>query len=739
VFFEEIKEQSASYKSSLEHLIEELDRIELKVRLRILKLKMTGSEAPDELSDLCLREEEIDSILVRDDLLERERQELSQLMSLRGQLASLEEDISYKKAGSVSEGVLLRLEHLKELFQLSALDIDVLLVCLAPEVDLKYETLYASLQDNPAGTRPTLDLVLGLLCPSFEQKLATRQRFASSAPLMRFNFLTLFTDATEQNASFFNNRLNIDERIINYLFGSDEMDARLLSFVQSVRPEVPWSSLVLPEGTKRRLEHLVEGYSKHGQYEGLTLYFHGAAGAGKRTTAAALCGKQGIPLLVVDAERLLNGNLGIETAARLLSREARLQQGAVYVDHFDSLVGEDHKVRQCREILTQELEGSSVLTFLAGGMGWESAALFHRRNFIRVDFTVPPSGLRKELWEASLHGLNQEALDLDAVANKFRMSGAQIRNAVVMARNVALWRDPTDGSFTTDELHDACRVQSNQTPGVLAQKILPKYTWGDIVLGKEQTTQLREILNYVKYRQIVYGKWGFDQEIGVGKGVNILFSGPSGTGKTMAAGILAREMEMDLFKIDLSSLVRKYAGETEKNLSRIFQEARHSDSILFFDEADALFGKRPQVEGGNEGANIEIASVLQRMDEYLGIVILATNLRNNIDDALTRRMHAIIDFPFPEEDHRRRIFEGIFPRQAPLSPDIDYAFLARQFKLTGGNIKNVALHAAFLAAEDGKVIGMPELVRATRREFQKMGRPCIKADFGPYYDLLKEG
>jgi SpoVK/Ycf46/Vps4 family AAA+-type ATPase len=225
----------------------------------------------------------------------------------------------------------------------------------------------------------------------------------------------------------------------------------------------------------------------------------------------------------------------------------------------------------------------------------------------------------------------------------------------------------------------------------------------------------------------------------VGKGVNMLFAGPSGTGKTMAAGILARELGLDLYKIDLSSVVSKYIGETEKNLSRIFQEAQHSDSILFFDEADALFGKRSEVKDAHDRyANIEIAYLLQRMDEYDGVVILATNLRNNIDEAFTRRMHATIDFLFPDEDYRRRIFEGIFPKQAPLSPNIDFAFLARQFKLTGGNIKNVALHAAFLAAEDGKVIGMTQLMRATKREFQKMGRLCSKADFGPYYDQIKE-
>jgi SpoVK/Ycf46/Vps4 family AAA+-type ATPase len=328
---------------------------------------------------------------------------------------------------------------------------------------------------------------------------------------------------------------------------------------------------------------------------------------------------------------------------------------------------------------------------------------------------------------------------LGALTNKFRLTAGQMRDAIGMARSLALWREPADGSLTSDDLYVACRAQSNQKLSNLAIKVRPKYSWSDIVLPKEQTAQIREILNYVKYRDLVYGAWGFEQKLSLGKGLNVLFSGLSGTGKTMAAEIMARELGLDLYKIDLSMVVSKYIGETEKNLSAIFGEGKDSNAILFFDEADALFGKRSEVKDAHDRyANIETAYLLQKMDEYEGIVILATNLRNNMDEAFTRRMQAIIDFPFPEEDYRREIFERIFPKQAPLSSDVDFAFLARQFKLTGGNIKNIALHAAFLAAEDEKRIGMAQIIRATKREFDKIGRLCSKADFGPYYDLMQE-
>ena len=250
--------------------------------------------------------------------------------------------------------------------------------------------------------------------------------------------------------------------------------------------------------------------------------------------------------------------------------------------------------------------------------------------------------------------------------------------------------------------------------------------------------QLREICNQVKYRARVYDEWGFDRKLSLGKGLNVLFTGPSGTGKTMAAEIMAGELGLDLYKIDLSTVVSKYIGETEKNLDRIFSEARDSNSILFFDEADALFGKRSEVRDSHDRyANIEISYLLQKMEEYDGIVILATNLQKNLDEAFARRMHFCVEFPFPQEADRLRIWQRIFPQEAPLSGDVDLSFMARQFKMTGGNIKNIAIAAAFMAAVNGGSINVEHLIKATKREYQKIGRLCTEADFAAYFDVVK--
>jgi SpoVK/Ycf46/Vps4 family AAA+-type ATPase len=250
------------------------------------------------------------------------------------------------------------------------------------------------------------------------------------------------------------------------------------------------------------------------------------------------------------------------------------------------------------------------------------------------------------------------------------------------------------------------------------------------VLPADRLGQLREICNHVKYRDRVYGEWGFDRKLSLGKGLSVLFAGPSGTGKTMAAEIIAGALVLDLYKIDLSTVVSKYIGETEKNLSRIFIEAETSNAILFFDEADALFGKRSEVKDSHDRyANIEIGYLLQRMEEYEGVVILATNFRKNMDEAFVRRLQFTVEFPFPNEEDRRRIWERIWPGDTPRSTELDLDFMARRFELTGGNICNIALAAAFLAADNSNIVDMTHLLHATKREYQKMGKVVSESEF----------
>jgi len=723
------------YTTSPQHILAELERVDLLIRAQVWRARQV-QQADDEFQGLYISEREVDALLAEPAGLPRWATVPTplSLSEVRVALDQMAADIAQRKAESARRGITLRLDELVRLFQLTPFDTDVLLICLAPELDLRYERLYAYLQDDVTKKRPSVDLVLNLLCPSFEAKLAARGCFTPSAPLLKHHLLHLFDDPTHHQPPLLSKYLKADERVVNYLLDSDELDARLLPYARHTVPQTRLEDLLLPADLKRRLVLLTRGNGT--KAEGLIFYFQGPYGVGKQTTAEALCRELGMGLLTVDGERLLNAQekkVAFETAVRLTVREALLQNAALYWDGFDTLLADDK--RAWREALVRQLENRRGLTFLAGDATWEPADALHALPFVRVEFPRPTYAERVQLWAVSLDGSTPRGADVDlrALANKFRFSGGQIRDVAATARNLARWRDPENGQVTRADLYAASRLQSNRKLATLAHKIKPHYTWDDIVLPPDRRQQLREICNYVKYHAQVYDEWGFDRKLSLGKGLNVLFAGPSGTGKTMAAEIMANELGLDLYKIDLSTVVSKYIGETEKNLARIFAEAETSNAVLFFDEADALFGKRSEVRDSHDRyANIEISYLLQKMEEYEGITILATNLRQNMDDAFVRRLAFTVPFPFPEEEDRLRIWEGIWPSETPRADDLDLPFMARQFKLAGGNIKNIALAAAFLAAGDGQVVGMDHLIWATKREYQKMGKAVVGREFGEY-------
>ena len=439
---------------------------------------------------------------------------------------------------------------------------------------------------------------------------------------------------------------------------------------------------------------------------------------------------EGQSLLKMDLEQF--GEM-----VNILFRELTLNPMAMYWNNFDLFLAEDKQAEL--KILLQAFEDSKHLFFLAGKSTWVPKDACTHIPFLRIEFPRPNGEERRILWKRILkeRNLQEDAYNLPELANAFRFNGGQIKDVIVTAENLAKRRGSPKVSPTMSEIYMACRLQSNRKLEELAKKIVPHYFWEDIVLPSDSFQQLREVCTYVKNRSLVLDHWGFDQKLSLGKGINVLFSGSSGTGKTMAAEIIANELGLDLYKIDLSTVVSKYIGETEKNLSRIFGEAETSNAILFFDEADALFGRRSEVRDSHDRyANIEVGYLLQKMEEYEGIVILATNLRKNMDEAFVRRMHATIEFPFPNREDRRRIWEGIWPNETPCAKDLDLTLLAERFEMSGGNIRNVALAAAFLASENGHLVSMPHIFHATRREFQKMGKVITESEFG---DCGKKG
>jgi hypothetical protein len=715
------------YANSLEHILAQLERIDLLIQAQVSRARQLH-KADEQFQGLVISEQEVDELLARPVGIPRfmTAPEPPGLADLQSALDQIRERTRLREEASAQKGIRLRLVELERLFTLTPLDIDCMLICLAPELDLRYERLYSYLQDDVTKKRPTVDLVLNLLCPSFEAKLSERQRFAPSAPLVDRGLLHLFEDPSQHQTTLLAKYLRVDERVVDYLLGSDRPTPPLSSFIRGVKPKTALEDLALPAEMRSRLSLL----GQRRKSEGLILYFQGPYGVGRQATAQAVSGELGLGLLVIDGEALMNApGLTFDDAVRLAEREAVLQGAALYWEGFDALLADDKRL--LRSALFSRLEQGRRITFLAGTTAWEPTDELANFPFVRVEFARPSYDERLRHWRTALNDGATAETDAGALANKFRFSGGQITDAARTARNLACWRDPENGQVTMAELHEACRLHSSRKLSTLGRKIKPHHTWNDIVLPEDRLQQLREICNSMKYRSVVYDQWGFDRKLSLGKGLNILFAGPSGTGKTMAAGIMAGELGLDLYKIDLSTVVSKYIGETEKNLARIFAEAESSNAILFFDEADALFGKRSEVRDSHDRyANIEINYLLQKMEEHEGVAILATNFRKNMDDAFVRRMHFTVEFPFPNEADRRRIWERTWPAEMPQSAEIDLDFMARRFEIAGGNIRNIALAAAFLAASDGGVVNMTHLLHGTRREFQKMGKVVMQGEFG---------
>jgi SpoVK/Ycf46/Vps4 family AAA+-type ATPase len=733
-----IADQKIPYANSWEYLSEELKHLDLLIYRQVLKHRNQQSTHPlDPFKGLVLSEEEITGLLCRviNPLIGESHSgsDDSEDQALVRALNQLESQIQERRLLSFKEGVYLSLLHLSQLFHLTSFEEQGLLLCLAPELDRKYEKLYAYLQDDITRKKPGVDLVLGLFCLTMQEKLAARLAFDPQAPLLKYRLLQMTDSSPDGSIPLLSRFLKLDDRIVNFLLGVRQIDARLESLARLDFSHTGRNQVGMAEEVQNQMQRFIRAHFKEGRIgQNIVFYFHGPYGSGKRSLAEAICHDFGIPLIIGDMGKVLGGSLPFEEAITLLGRETVLQQAALCLENFDRLLIDEEKHQSQLNALFETIQTFSRLTFLLGNQIWRLQGPHFQTLpgsvepiFIDVGFPVPNDNARKRVWENLTRGYDKLARDVDlgALASKFRFTPGQIRDALAFAQNLAYWHSPEDGQITMADLYTACRAQSNPKLGTLTRKIEPKYTWEDIVLPPDQMAQLREICSQAKYRSIVYGEWGFDRKLSLGKGLNTLFSGPPGTGKTMAAEVIANELHLDLYKIDLSQVVSKYIGETEKNLDKIFIEAQTSNAILFFDEADALFGKRSEVKDAHDRyANIEIAYLLQKMEEYEGISILATNLRQHMDQAFIRRMHSIVEFPFPDEEYRRRIWEVVFPREAPLGDDIDFSILAREIRLAGGNIKNIGLTAAFYAAEDSRIIRMSHLILAARREHQKLGR-----------------
>jgi hypothetical protein len=606
----------------------------------------------------------------------------------------------------------------------------------------KYGKAFAFLQDDVTRKQPSLDLLLRLHPgPDDASRWDAARAFDASRPLLRWRLLRTALREAGELATPFGRRVELDDRIGRYLLGLEDLGPELEEFASVGRWDPGSLRATHPVALEDRLVQLigeVQG-ERPGAPPSLVVHVHGREGSGRRSLVAAICDRLGLRILRVDAARLAAlPPAALEDALVVLARDAILAPTSVCIEQLDMLLDDDATSAQALKPLARALRTLGPVTFLIGHRTWSPEGLLGDGTFQSVALDLPDAAEARGIWARELAevGLAPElggAEDAAAVlASRFSLSPGQIHDAVATARTRSLWNQAEGGPLTLQELYAASREQCSHRLATLARHVTSEFGWDDLILPPKQRSQLHELEAAIRNASGVLGDWNFQSRLRYGRGITALFSGPSGTGKTMAAGILAHELGLDLYTIDLSRVVSKYIGETEKNLDRIFREAEDSNAMLFFDEADALFGKRSIIKDAHDRyANIEIAYLLQKMEERQGVTILATNLKANMDDAFLRRIRFAIEFPMPEYAQRLAIWRSALPKEIRLAEDVDLAALATRLGVSGGSIMNVCVTAASLAYEPGGAIWMRHFALAAKRELQKLGHQYDEAAFAP--------
>ena len=696
-------------EASLAHVLGRLELIEARVRSAVARRRAVDPETDDRFRGLYLSQTHIDRLLAGKNAPEPADAGAQQQREAIEAAADLAE-----KAGSD-----LRLRRLARSFQLEDIDLELLLIAIAPDVDARFERLYGYLQDDVSRRRASIGLGIEL-CGLPSGNAYARSRLAPGAPLIDECLVLI----EEGDRPFLTRGLRVPDRVTAHLLGGDLPDP----VVAGLQYAIPDSDLTEPALT-RWMREVVNSPSPSGGGQGWgshLAYIRERPGASGAALAANAFRELGRPTLALDLERL-RGEDDISQVASLVAREAGLSGAGIVAGPIEVLVAKGvPAVRAFAEM--------DALIVLVGARSWDPA--WARDVPFICEAPLPDASQRAELWRRNLNGDTPVDLDVAGSMAQFRLTAEQVQRAAHAARMAAHARE---AALDEEQLKAGARAQNAAGLERLARRIQPAVRFADLVLPPETMAQLKELLTRARYREQVLDVWKMGGPSARRRGLTALFAGPSGTGKTMAAEVLAGELGLDLYTVDLATVVDKYVGETEKNLDRIFAEAERVNGVILFDEADALFGKRSEVSDAHDRyANVEVAYLLQRMEMFEGIAILATNLRANLDEAFTRRLDSLVDFPEPEEAYRRQLWQRSLGTMMPRSSDLDLDFLAQSFKLAGGGIRNIVVAGAYAAAERGEPLAMVDLIRATQREYLKMGRMCVESEFGPYYRLLTE-
>ena len=690
-----------SYATTHEHLSAELDRIETVIEAH----ELDDSSADD-----------ADSTAALDELADPSTLALTVAAETREAVREHAEAIRKQCHDSDSR---LRLRVLAEVCGLSRRHLDVLMLALVPVLDSTYAKQFQRAHDDRSLGQPTPEYITTLFGRTPSARLAAGRLINRNSPLRTHDLIELHTPPNGAGRS--NQPIVPSERVVEYLSGDDSLDPQLVDElgahaegegVVDREADTPVDDLAVSDEISERVTRLAT------QDDPIRCYWFGPASEKGRAVEAVVDGRY----LTADLRAVLQAD-----ALDWLIREAALLGRPLHLSNATASINESETSRPLAAVFDACVDLPTDL-IVTGRESWTPTEMLSTELDALIEFPYPSVELRRAFWNAHAAELPDD-LDPEVLAGTFRLTHDQLQAALSTARSLA------DSELTAEDIHAGCNAQSTSQLGELADRIDPDSSWDEIQLRADTERTLQLVRTHISQQARIYSEWGFGNASRAG-GVVALFEGPSGTGKTMAAEILAGDVGMDLYRIDLSSVVSKYIGETEEKLEAIFEAATNANAILLFDEADAVFGDRTEVSDSTDRyANAEVNYLLQRIERYDGVVLLTTNYASQIDSAFERRLDHTVSFKKPQRETRSSIWTEMFPDSAPLG-EIDYEFLST-FEFTGGQIKTVAQTAAILAADDeGSTIEMRHLVEAIQLATEKNGRMVDPADYEPYAHLL---
>ncbi|QNK59802.1 ATP-binding protein [Paenibacillus sp. PAMC21692] len=678
-------------------------------------------------------------VVSREELLEEESAEMAESKARAWQDYAAFRRESEEQTSERARDILgLPLYALASSLRLTVWEYRCVVLCLAVEVDRNYEKWYGYLNDDATAKTATVDLALRLLGDSEDDRKLGRVLLGRDGKLRRW---LLQPPGDESSAQALKSPLRLDERVVTFLLDTEKLDGRLGECVESLDPEqypeLAWEGAGEVEDVLRQV---IDSWPADSLP---VVMLWGARGGGKRALMHRLAARRRQRLLVVSLASLPSEPERLRTVMDHLIREALMTDSIIAFEEENGGWKERLSLGQLRDSLRDYADhaGRPLVAWIArdrSAVG--ELPLPEGSAFWSSELPPPVARVRAELWQKQAAELGEAASSPGApdygtlaveLADRFHFTPGQIATAWRQALVLAAGRGEALPSRA--DLAAAARGQFRHRLAQHAVAIEPRRSWEDLIIPDESLDLIREACKRYMLREQVLGGWGLGGRLTYGTGVHLLFAGPPGTGKTMAAEVVAGELGLELYRVDLSRIVSKYIGETEQRLRELFEEARQSGAILFFDEGDALFGKRTEVKDAHDRyANMEAAYLLQLIEAYDGVTILATNLMQNLDEALLRRMSVIVKFPFPSAEDRARIFASLLPVGVPRAEDLDLPFLAQRVEVSGGHIKNIVLAAAFLAASGHQPIGMTHMVRSARAELQKLGKIPMRGAFAPY-------